>query len=90
MHKDQLRDLLAKQTERFQTVYGGEIVRYAEKDPNPKRLLDKKPGIKPKNLKQLEWENYLQQVMNGTYQPDTHYQQRPASKKAIRLDEAWG
>lgn len=87
MNKDQLRAMLAHQTHRFQDVYGGEVIKYAEKDPKPKRLLDQKPGKKPVNLKQAEWEEYLAQVKAGTYKPDTQYQVRPASKKNVRLED---
>lgn len=87
MNKDQLRAMLAHQTHRFQDVYGGEVIKYAEKDPKPKRLCDKKPGKKPVNLKQQEWEDYLAQVKAGTYKPDTQYQVRPASKKNVRLED---
>ena len=87
MNKDQLRAMLAHQTHRFQDVYGGEVVKYAEKDPKPKRLLDRKPGKKLVNLKQAEWEEYLAQVKAGTYKPDTQYQVRPASKKNVRLED---
>lgn len=87
MNKDQLRQMLAHQTHRFQDVYGGEIVRHAEKDPKPKRLIDQKPGKKPVNLKQAEWEEYLRQVTTGTYKPETQYQVRPASKKNVRLED---
>lgn len=87
MNKDQLRQMLEKQTHRFQDVYGGEVVKYAEKDPRPKRLLDQKSGKKPANLKQAEWDKYLAEVQAGTYKPETQYQIRPASKKNVRLED---
>lgn len=87
MNKDQLRAMLDHQTHRFQDVYGGEVIKYAEKDPNPKRLLDQKPGKKPVNLKEQEWQAYLAQVKNGTYQPETQFQTRAASKKNVRLED---
>ena len=87
MSKDQLRKMLAHQTERFEKIYGGEVVRHAEKDPRPKRLLDKKPGKKPVNLKLEAWETYISQVASGTYKPETQFQVRPASKKNVRLED---
>lgn len=65
MQKAELRAMIERQTERFQNIYGGEIVRYAEKDPKPKRLLDKRAGKKPVNLKQQAWEEYIEELKNG-------------------------
>lgn len=73
MSKEQIRQMLAQQTERYQSVYGGEITLYAPKDPNPKPLLSpsNKPGRKRlANEREQAYKQYLEQVMAGTYQPE--------------------
>lgn len=97
MSKDQIRAMLAAQTERFEKVYGGEVVLYAPKDPNPKPLLSpaNKPGRKRlENEKQAEWEKYLAQVAAGTYvpekEPEVQYKPVKSKPKSVRLDDyAW-
>lgn len=73
MSKEQIRQMLAKQTERYQSVYGGEITLYAPNDPNPKPLLSpsRKPGKKRlANEREEAYQEYLKQVLEGTYQPE--------------------
>ncbi|SUE95763.1 beta-ketoadipyl CoA thiolase [Ectopseudomonas mendocina] len=73
MSKEQIRQMLAQQTERYQTVYGGEVTLYAPHDPNPKPLLSpsRKPGRKRlTNEREQEYKKYLEQVAAGTYQPE--------------------
>lgn len=86
MSKEALRAMLAHETERYEKIYGGEVTRYASPE-NVKPLLNQKPGKKPANLKQAEWEKYLAEVKAGTYKPDTDYQTRAPSKKSVRLEE---
>lgn len=92
MSKDQIRQMLAKQTERYQSVYGGEITLYAPNDPNPKPLLSpaNKPGRKRlANEREEAYKQYLEQVMAGTYQPEPEprvdYQARKTGKKQNRV-----
>lgn len=93
MSKEQIRQMLAQQTERYQTVYGGEITLYAPHDPNPKPLLSpsNKPGRKRlTNEREQAYKQYLEQVMAGTYQPEPEpqvdYQARKqAGKKQNRV-----
>ena len=93
MSKEQIRQMLAKQTERYQSIYGGEITLYAPKDYNPKPLLSpsNKPGRKRlANEREEAYKQYLEQVMAGTYQPEpepqVNYQTRKqAGKKQNRV-----
>lgn len=86
MSKEALRAMLAHETERYEKIYGGEVTRYASPQ-NVKPILNKKPGKKPVNLRQEEWQKFLSEVQAGTYRPDTQFQTRVPSKKAIRLEE---
>lgn len=86
MSKEALRTMLAHETERYEQIYGGEVTRYASPE-NVKPILNKKPGRKPANLKQEEWQKYLSEVQAGTYQPDTQFQTRAPSKKSIHLEK---
>lgn len=86
MSKEALRAMLAHETERYEKIYGGEVTRYASPQ-NVKPMLNKKPGKKPVNLKQEEWQKYLAEVQAGTYKPDTQFQTRAPSKKSVRLEE---
>ena len=86
MSKEALRAMLAHETERYEKIYGGEVTRYASPQ-NVKPILNKKPGKKPVNLRQEEWQKFLSEVQAGTYRPDTQFQTRVQSKKAIRLEE---
>lgn len=86
MSKEALRAMLAHETVRYEQIYGGEVTRYASPE-NVKPILNKKPGRKPANLKQEEWQKYLSEVQAGTYQPDTQFQTRAPIKKHIRLEE---
>lgn len=88
MSKEQIRQMLAKQTERYEKVYGGEVTLYAPKDPNPKPLLSpsNKPGRKRlANEREEAYKQYLEQVANGTYQPEPEpqvdYQARKQAAK---------
>lgn len=94
MSKEQVRQMLAKQTERYQSIYGGEITLYAPKDYNPKPLLS--PANKPDKKRRLTnereqaYKQYLEQVEAGTYQPEPEpqvdYQARKqAGKKQNRV-----
>jgi hypothetical protein len=95
MSKDQLRALLAQATEAHLTS-GGEIVRYASPS-KPSPIKTGSPYRKPDNLKQKEWEDYLQALKDGTYQPEHEdYQasprdiqrfQRQRSTKNVKLGE---
>lgn len=91
MSKEQIRQMLAKQTERYQNIYGGEITLYAPKDYNPKPLLSpsNKPGRKRlTNEREQAYKQYLEQVEAGTYEPEPQvdYQARKqAGKKQNRV-----
>lgn len=70
--KAAIQAMLDAEKERFIGLYGGEIVRHASPEcPNKIKL-----GVfhKVPNLVEDEWQTYLRQVEEGTYQPDTHYQ----------------
>lgn len=88
MSKEALRAMLAHETERYEQIYGGEVTRYASPE-NVKPILNQKPGKKPTNLKQAEWEKYLAELEAGTYKPVSQedFQTRAPSKKQIRLEE---
>lgn len=77
MNKDQLRQFLAQAADQH-VASGGEIVRYASPS-NPTKIKTGRPYIKPENLKQKEWEEYLQALKDGTYKPlsDEDYQASP-------------
>lgn len=75
MNKQQLQEYLDKQKDRFINIYGGEIVRYASPSkPEPIKLGVFHPVP---NLKKQEYEEWLASVEDGTYVPDTQYQERP-------------
>lgn len=90
MSKEQVRQMLAKQTERYEQIYGGEITLYAPHDPNPKPLLSpsRKPGRKRlTNEREQEYKKYLEQVMSGTYQPEPQPQVDYQARKPRRRGE---
>lgn len=88
--KDALRDMLANATERF-TRNGYEIVRYAADvcaEDRLKRATERRK--KAVNLKDVAYQEYLQQVEAGTYAPLTSEpkQERFVPRaKNVRLDE---
>lgn len=76
MNKDQLRAMLDQATQAHLTG-GGQITRYASPS-QPNKIKTGRPYIKPENLKQKEWEEYLEALKNGTYVPqDEPYQASP-------------
>lgn len=82
MKKDELAKLLAAKTEEFQ-AYGGEVVRYASpENPGPIKL--GAAPILPENLRDAEWEKYLQELYSGSYAPDTDFR-KPEPKKKPKL-----
>lgn len=56
MNKDKLREMLQQRTEVFQSVYGGEIVRYAAEPPP-----DKKPWRQKKSLLDESFDKVLEE-----------------------------
>lgn len=86
--KAELQAYLDRQKERFTGLYGGEIVRYAAPEECPKIKLGAYHPIP--NLVEEEYQKYLKEVEEGTYAPDTNYQEkwvRPARQKNVRLDD---
>lgn len=62
MNKDKLREMLQQRTEVFQSVYGGEIVRYAAEPPPDKRPWRQKKSLLDESFdKVLEEEEKRQQ-----------------------------
>lgn len=83
MNKQELAAMLEKEKNRFHNIYGGETVLYAEKDPHPKPMLNSFGGLrKPDNLRQAEWDKYLEEVKAGTYTPqqEPEKQYKPVKK----------
>lgn len=76
MSKDQIRAMLAEQVNQY-VQQGGEIVRYASLSsmniPEKIKLTNER---KIPNLKQQEWERYLESLQDGTYQAD-EFKQEP-------------
>lgn len=71
MKKEDLAKLLKVKTEEFQT-YGGQIVRYASRmNPDPIKL--GAPPVIPENLRDAEWQKFIDELKAGTYCPDTDY-----------------
>lgn len=96
MNKQELREYLEKQAVRFTEVYGGVINTHAESVDQRKRLQAKLETRKPiQNQKQQEWETYLEQVKNGTYQPvqepEPQYKtsKKRLSKPVYTTDPMW-
>lgn len=70
MNKQELAAMLEKEKNRFHNIYGGETVLYAEKDPNPKPLINRFAGMrKPENVMQIEWDKFIAELEAGTYKP---------------------
>jgi hypothetical protein len=78
MKKEELAKLLAEKAEEFK-AYGGEVVRYASPEKPNKIKLGAAPVL-PDNLRDAEWEKYLQELYSGTYAPDTDFR-LPEPKK---------
>lgn len=73
MNKAELAAYLKRETERFTTVYGGEIVTHAAKAPvdDLRQSLKKRCETrkKPANLVEDEFNQYLTKLKDGTYRP---------------------
>ena len=84
MNKADLRDLLTTATKQFEDA-GNEVVRYASLSScDVREKIQLGVHHKVHNLKQEEWENYLKEVENGTYQADT-FKQEPMSRTKERF-----
>lgn len=76
MTKEQLRAMLDQATKQH-IEQGGSITLYASPS-QPNKIKIGSPYIKPENLKQKEWEEYLEALKSGTYVPqDEQYQASP-------------
>lgn len=83
--KAELQEYLERQKERFFNVYGGEVVRHASPENPPQIQLGRHHAVP--NLVEQGFQEYLEQLRQGTYRPDTNYQERRPSKRAVRLDD---
>lgn len=74
MTKAELAQYLKRETERFTTVYGGEIVTHAPKAPvdDLRQSLKKRCETrkKPANLVEEGFDQYMQKLKDGTYRPE--------------------
>lgn len=75
--KQDLRTMLEAMTQQFQ-AQGHEIIRYASLASCglPEKIKTGAPQVKIVNLKQQEWDEYLESIKNGSYQADS-YKQEP-------------
>lgn len=83
--KADLAASLEKAKERYLGIWGGEVTRYASPEEPPKI----KTGVSRKihNLKEECYRQFLRDVEEGKYHPDTNFQQRPPSRREVRLDD---
>lgn len=86
LQKAELAELLAQKTEEFKLLVGQPTL-YAPKDPNPKPLKLGAPPVVPENLRDKEWQEYIEQLSAGTYAPDTDYQDPLSMKERRKLDQ---
>lgn len=83
--KQDLRAMLDEQVRQYQSR-GNEITRYASLSScNLPEKIKLTTYYKPVNLKQQEWDEYLNSIKNGTYQADS-FKQEPieATRRRFR------